>query len=87
MGRSHPHLSLEERRKIEDWWHAKVPSAEISDDPPVTMVTLALSRMLPPPRNASAVSVKSRFRDHLHPRAGVLDLAAQCEQSALLAEV
>ena len=25
MGRSYPHLSLEERRRIEDWWHAKVP--------------------------------------------------------------
>ena len=31
MGRSYPHLSLEERRKIDKWREAKMPVPEIAD--------------------------------------------------------
>jgi IS30 family transposase len=31
MGRSYPHLSLEERRKIAKWREAKMPVSEIAD--------------------------------------------------------
>lgn len=29
MGTAYTQLSLKERRKIEDWWHAKVPVREM----------------------------------------------------------
>ncbi|MGD1882803.1 MAG: helix-turn-helix domain-containing protein, partial [Paracoccaceae bacterium] len=31
MGRCYPHLSLEERRKIDKWREAKMPVPEIAD--------------------------------------------------------
>lgn len=30
MGAVYTQLSLQERRKIEDWWHAKVPVVEMA---------------------------------------------------------
>ena len=30
MGAVYSHLSLQERRKIESWWHAKVPVREMA---------------------------------------------------------
>ena len=30
MGAAYTQLSLKERRRIEDWWHAKVPVREMA---------------------------------------------------------
>ncbi len=47
MGAVYTQLSLRERRRIEDWWHAKVPVTEVVRVLQSTTATLSLGMEKP----------------------------------------
>ena len=62
MGAIYTQLSMQERRRIEDWWHAKVPVAEMARVLKRHKPTIFREIKLPfTPTSASCLNMVERF--------------------------